>query len=486
MRIKHIFGAMLLAVTALSLNSCSDIDDKTVDTGLRTGDATKIELWKDSVAISELSFSMGRGSTIIGISADGSWTAELSDTTWCKLAVHAGYGYTNKRSYTKLNVLKNEGEKRSATLTVKSGAVVKTLTINQNGTGTDPNDPFMSVFTLVERMGLGYNLGNTLDSNPIGSWWNPEGKDPIDFETQWGQPETTQEIIDFIAEGGFKTIRVPVTWGIHCNEDNVISKAWMNRVEEVVNMVLNAGCYCILNVQHDSGDAENSWLRADLENYPEISAKFKKIWEQIAERFSDYDDRLIFEAFNEILSASGEWGDPADKSCYTAVNQLEQDFVNVVRASGGKNEYRNLICNPYGAGSTAAKLAGMEIPVDKHPNHILASVHSYDPYWFCNDTNDKDTQQLYIYIFDNTCQQEIDEMFTRLENRFSGELGVPFILGEFGAIGKHAAMSERVKYAQYMKKKLEQYNTTALWWMGLFDREELEWTEPDIYNALMK
>ena len=44
---------------------------------------------------------------------------------------------------------------------------------------------------------------------------------------------------------------------------------------------------------------------------------------------------------NEILSASGEWGDPADASCYEAVNKLEQDFVDVVRATGGNNEFRD-------------------------------------------------------------------------------------------------------------------------------------------------
>ncbi|MBO4822756.1 MAG: cellulase family glycosylhydrolase [Prevotella sp.] len=485
MKMRKIFAVMLLAATAMGVNSCSDDDDNTVDNGMRTGNATKIELTKDAVPVSALQFSIGRGSAIIGIESDGNWTAEVDDTTWVKLAVHAGYGYTNKLSYTKLDVLKNEGEQnRSTTLTVKSGSLTKTLVINQNGMGLDPNDPFISAFTFVERMGLGYNLGNTLDSNPLGSWWDPEDKTPYDFETQWGQPETTQEIIDFIAERGFKTIRVPVTWGIHCNSNGTIRKDWMNRVEEVVKMVLDAGCYCILNIQHDSGDAENAWLRADMDNYEAISAQMKSLWTQIAERFRDYDERLVFEAFNEILSASGEWGDPADDACYTAVNKLEQDFVDVVRATGGNNEYRNLMVNPYGSGSSAAKLAAMEIPKDIHPNHIMASIHSYDPYWFCNDTSDKDAQQWYIYMFDTTCQQEIDDIFMRIEKRFSGELGVPYIIGEFGAIGKHPAMAERVKYAQYMVQKFKQYNTTGLWWMGLCDRDELEWTEPNIVDAL--
>lgn len=485
MKRNIIFSVLSLMVAMLSLQGCNDVENKDVDTGLRLGKATMLELLKDNEQVSNLSFSMGKNASVIAINTDGEWTAEVADESWCHLAVHAGYGYTNKYSYTKIEIDKNEGEARSTTLTVRSGDIAKTVTISQNGTGTDPNDPFMSAFTLVEQLSIGYNLGNTLDSNPYGDWWNPEGKTPRDFETQWGQPYTTPEIIQAIADRGFKVIRVPVTWGIHCDENDNVSPEWMNRVEEVVNMVLNAGCYCIINVMHDTGAAENRWLIADMQSYDAVSARYKKIWNQIAERFKGYDDHLIFEAFNEILSASNEWGDPADASCYEAVNKLEQDFVDVVRATGGNNAYRNLIVNPYSAGQTLAKLNGMTIPNDIHPNHILASVHCYDPYWFCNDTDDEDSQQWYQYMFDENCQKEIDDVFARVDKRFGSELGVPYIFGEFGAIGTHAAMTERVKYAQYMKQKFAQYNTTGLWWMGLINRNTLEWYEADIVNALL-
>ena len=479
------YTALSLLFAIMALQGCSDTDNITVDTGLRKGNATMMELLKDTEPVSSINFSMGKGSSVIGINTDGEWTAEVADESWCHLAVHAGYGYTNKYSYTKIDVDKNEGDARSTTLTVRSGDIVKTVNISQNGTGTDPNDPFMSAFTLVEQFSIGYNLGNTLDANPYGDWWNPEGKTPRDFETQWGQPYTTPEIIQAIADRGFKVIRVPVTWGIHCDADDNINPEWMNRVEEVVNMVLNTGCYCIINVMHDTGAAENRWLVADMDAYPTVSPRYKKIWTQIAERFNKYGDHLIFEAFNEILSVSNEWGDPANASCYEAVNKLEQDFVDAVRATGGNNAYRNLIVPPYGAGQSQAKLDGMQIPKDIHPNHILASVHSYDPYWFCSDSDDESAQQWYQYMFDENCQKEIDDIFARVDKRFGSELGVPYIFGEFGAIGLHPAMAERVKYAQYMRQKIQQYNTAGLWWMGLLDRKTLDWYEAEIVNALI-
>ena len=301
MKINRIFGALLLALSMTGFQACSDVENPSVDTGLRTGDASKIEVYRDSEPVSDLTFSIGKGNAVLGIDADGNWTAELADDSWCKLVVHAGYGYTNKWSYTKLEVAKNEGGERATTLTIKSGALTKTINIKQKGTGTDPNDPFMSSFSFVEKLGYGYNLGNTLESNhditnpQVQTWFNPQTV--YDWETCWGQPVTTPEIINAIAAKGFNVIRVPVTWFPHMDANDNVEEAWMNRVQEVVDMVLNAGCYCILNVHHDASEYDASrgdgahWLVADEAKYPAVSARFKKLWTQIANRFKGYDDR---------------------------------------------------------------------------------------------------------------------------------------------------------------------------------------------------
>ena len=496
MKIKNIFSVMFLSLAALAFQACSDVENPTIDTGLRTGNATSIQLYRDSVALTDLNFSLGKSTAIIGIEADGDWTAELADESWCRLAVHAGHGYTNKYSYTKLEVDKNEGAARSTTLTVRSGSLSKQVSITQNGTGTDPNDPFMSAFTFVEKLKIGYNLGNTLEANhditnpDVLKWFNPQNV--YDWETCWGQPVTTPEIINAIAAKGFNVIRVPVTWFPHMDAEGTVDALWMARVKEVVDMVLNAGCFCILNVHHDASENDPSrgdgagWLLADMELYPTISPKFKNLWTQIATYFKSYDDRLVFEAFNEILSRRNEWGDPGDATCYEAINKLEQDFVDVVRATGGNNEYRNLLVNPYSAGNSAAKLAGMQLPTDVHPNHLFCSIHSYDPYWFCSDSDDPNAEQYYLYIFDDAVKQEIDDIFARVDKRFASDFGVPYIFGEFAAGASHVDMTERVKYTQYMKQKFAQYGTTGLWWMGLMDRKTLNWYEADIADVLVK
>ncbi len=495
---KIIFNSAILLLLAFLAGACSDSDTtKTVDNGRRSGDASIMQLLNtDDEAISALNFSLGASSKIIGINCDGDWKATV-DADWVTLSNYSGYGFTSKYSYDKITVEKNKGEERTATVTFTSGGMSRTLAITQKGAGGDPGDPFETSFELVENLKVGYNLGNTLDANPWGDWWDPSTKTIADWETSWGQPLTTQEIIDAIAAKGFNIIRVPVTWYPHMDANDNVSEEWMARVETVVKYVLNAGCYCILNIQHDNGAANGrtdggAWLYADMDDYPTITVRFQKLWKQIAERFKNYDDKLIFESFNEILNKQYSWTAPSSASdgAYQAINKLQQDFVNVVRETGGNNLYRNLAVTTYSATCTNdVAVNAFELPTDKASNHIYLSVHSYDPYNFCNNNSGKNADgseyNYNIEVFDADCQVVIDGLFERVSKKAS-EVGIPFILGEFGAIDEGKAMAERIKYAKYLKTKFAQYETAGLWWMGLIDRKTLTWTEDEIATALVK
>ena len=498
MRKNILLNTALLLLLSFAAGACSDDDTtKTVDNGRRSGAATVLQLMdSDEGALSSLSFSLGANSYIIGINCDGDWTATV-DADWVTLSNYAGYGYTNKYSYDKISVSKNAGEARTATVTISSGKLSQAIAITQKGSAADPDDLFETSFELVENLVMGYNLGNTLDANPWGSWWDPTTKSVNDWETSWGQPTTSQEIIDAIAAKGFNIIRVPVTWYPHMDANDNVSEEWMARVEQVVNYVLNANCYCILNVQHDNGAADGrtdggAWLYADIDDYPTLTVRYQKLWKQIAERFKNYGEKLVFESFNEILNKSYSWTAPSSASdgAYQAINKLQQDFVNVVRATGGNNKYRNLAVTTYAAtGTSDVALQALELPDDPTSNHIYLSIHSYDPYNFCNNNsgkNDDGTEYNYNQeVFDADCQATIDGVFSRVSNRAS-VLGIPFIFGEFGAIDEGKSMAERIKYAKYLKTKFQAYNTAGLWWMGLIKRNTLTWYEDDIVTALMQ
>jgi len=190
----------------------------------------------------------------------------------------------------------------------------------------------------VQNMGVGWNLGNTLDA--------PDG------EGTWAREVVTKELIKTIKDGGFKTIRIPVTWYRHMGEQNVaqnpaaarlgfnpkytVNIDFMNRLEEIVDWVLAEDIYCIINVHHDTGYDSETWLNADLDNIDVVLEQFNALWLQIADRFKHKSEKLQFEGYNEIMCPLKLWNgmtDPQGKG-YQATNILAQAFVNTVRSTG--------------------------------------------------------------------------------------------------------------------------------------------------------
>lgn len=194
-------------------------------------------------------------------------------------------------------------------------------------------------------------------------------KPSIKYETVWGNPETTEEMIRMVADAGFNVIRIPVTWGQHQDLDYTIDGEWMDRVQTIVDWSLNAGMKVILNMHHDTGS--EGWLRADTSRMESQTPRFVRTWGQICERFGDYDDRLAFEAFNELLDSDSRWNDPTEDAC-RAVNQLNQIFVDTVRASGKNNAERVLLCTTYAAAQEEGALSRFELPKDTAEHCLIA------------------------------------------------------------------------------------------------------------------
>ena len=225
----------------------------------------------------------------------------------------------------------------------------------------------------VKNMGLGTCFGNCLDAVDINK--TMEKNSVTDFEKCWGQEPTTKPMVDFLKKNGFNSVRIAVTWFQHMKEDGTVDEAWMNRVQEVVDYVIDNGMYCILNVHHDTGaDPDDKsythWIKADLDNYNTNKTKFEYLWTQIANRFKNYDQHLVFEGYNEMLDANNTWNAPKNANSYKGLNGYAQSFVNAVRATGGNNETRNLIVNTYAAACGDEVLNNLTIPTDKVSGHI--------------------------------------------------------------------------------------------------------------------
>ena len=339
-----------------------------------------------------------------------------------------------------------------------------------------------SAVSAVKNMRLAWNLGNSLDAFSTGVGNN---KEPEKYETCWGQPVTKPELMAFLKREGFNAVRVPVTWWQHLDSNDNIDEAWMKRVQEIVDYVISQDMYCIINVHHDtgSGSADQHWLRADINKFDQMNVRFQKIWQQIATRFISYDQRLLFEGYNEMLDDANTWTDAQDASSYTAVNQFAQSFVNTVRATGGNNATRNLIVTPYSAATWNA-LTSFNVPTDNVSGHLIAEIHSYDPYdWLATAGTWGTTQSNFIR-----------DMYTRLKSKFISQ-GVPVIIGECGIIGENdvdtdaikAKKTEAAKHIADVIRQGKALNIPVFYWMTLIDgadRSVPQWTIPELVEAM--
>lgn len=325
----------------------------------------------------------------------------------------------------------------------------------------------------VKNMGVGWNLGNTLDANDASKTWTTTEQ----HETCWGQPVTKPELMKMMKEAGFNSIRVPVTWYQEMDSDGNVNEAWMNRVKEVVDYVIDNGMYCILNVHHDTGDGNTHWIHASSTNYNKNKAKFEKLWKQIAETFKDYDQHLLFEGYNEMLDDNNTWNEPKNKTDgYKAINDYAKSFVTTVRNSGGNNASRNLIVNTYSASSTPNAMENLDKP--ENSNHIIFQIHSY-PNWQTK----------------SNAKNEIDNLISNIKAKLIDR--APVIIGEYATfttwpseIDYYAKDKEVALYAMdYLIKKTKENGIGTCYWMGLSDgsyRDMPAFHQADLAQTLIK
>lgn len=330
-------------------------------------------------------------------------------------------------------------------------------------------DNFEKAAEAVDNMLIGWNLGNSFDAT--GDWilGSTQGKNS-DFETAWGNPLTQKSLFTKLKNLGFNAVRIPITWKYHFDENGNIDETWMARIQEVVDFAMEADLYCIMNIHHDTG--ADGWLRASTANFNKNNQIFKTLWTQIATRFKDYPDKLIFEGFNEMLDENSEWNNPGSDAV-KAVNDYNQCFVDVVRATGGNNAFRNLVCCTYAAATSGRSMKDYVVPADSAENHLIAEVHYYSPYEFI--TNEGVTWTEPISKYSDYVENTINNIFNNIKNELAGK-NIPVIIGEFACDDK-GNTEDRIKWYTHVIEKANEQNITCFIWdngngycMGHIDR----------------
>lgn len=337
-------------------------------------------------------------------------------------------------------------------------------------TSTQTTPQKTEAMQFVEDMGIGINLGNTFEA--CGDWIAQWGDGTVhSYETAWGSPIITEKIIKGYKDSGFNTLRVPVSWSNMMGDDYTISSEYANAVKQVVDWAMAQDMYVIVNLHYDNG-----WF----ENFPtqkeECMYRYKRIWQQVSDVFKDYDERLIFEGQNEELGWSSVWnqwgGTKGKAKAYALVNEINQTFVDVVRASGGKNKARYLLIPGYNTGieTTVDKL--YKVPKDKE-KHVIISVHYYSPSTFAILTDDASWGKNQRTWGTDSDINELKKSMDMLKKRFLDN-GIPVIIGEYGCPMENKDINSVRKYLSKVCEEAYSMGMCPVLWSTpghIYDRE---------------
>lgn len=353
---------------------------------------------------------------------------------------------------------------------------------------------------IAEAMGAGWNCGNQLEANSGG---NPN-------EIAWNGSVITPNLIKAVADAGFKSIRVPVSYLNKIDDANgyKIDEAWLDRVREVVDYCIAEDLFVIINIHGDGYESvTGGWLHPGAENQEYILEKYAAVWKQIAEKFIDYDERVIFESMNEMGAERN-----CTKELYDDINAYNKVFVDTVRQTGGNNAKRWVLIPGYNTNiDQTAENEHFVIPEDEYlseaiplgENRIMISVHYYDPWSFCGGETDDATQWGVDADPTKTAnwgdEAVLEGQFKKLYDKFTSK-GYPVIVGEYGAIDKTKADEENNYFRAYFCKSVceasKKYGCVPVYWdngyngkygFGLFNRKEAACpqTQPEIISAIM-
>ncbi len=326
----------------------------------------------------------------------------------------------------------------------------------------------------AQALGRGWNLGNTFDACEKHS----TQKAGLETETMWGNPLTTKALIAYIKDCGFDTVRIPVTWAQHLGDapDYKIDEQWLDRVNEVVDWVLEYDMKVIINVHHDDA----FWLITDEEHKEVSKTILCKIWSQLCVRFADYNDNLVFETMNEprVEGAEDEWqGNPQSREI---VNYLNLAALETIRSSCGNNALRYVMIPTYAASALNENIEALALPDD---DKVIVSVHYYFGTAHQSEFPDNEKE------WGLSDKASLYHTFRKIYKSYV-EKGYGVVKSEFGWTDR-TNIENLAKNTAFYVELAEKFGFSCIVWdngesFGIIDRNNLKILYPQYLNEIVK
>jgi endoglucanase len=494
---QFIFSFFLL----VGLRSCSKENsepNKIIDTVI------KITL---ETSTNNIEFEKEKSSYDVTITTNvDNYSISSSSTSWIELSKTSGI---KGSTVFKITALENTSEERTSTITIsatnvpavkinvtqKSGKVAfeglypsyNTNPIPANAAGMNS-----SATELASKISLGWNIGNSLEAT--GS------------ETAWGNPKITKELIDLVKQNGFNAIRIPCSWNQYLSNSSTaeIKTEWLDRIKEVIQYCVDNEMYVLVNIHWDGGWLENNVTEAKQE---ENNFKQKAFWEQIATRFRDFDEHLLFAGTNEP--------NVDDSTQMDVLTSYHQTFIDAVRSTGGKNAYRTLVVQGPSTDIEKTNNLMTTLPIDTVSDRMMVEVHYYTPWQFCGLEEDASWGKMVYYwgadyhsttdIERNATwgeESELNAFFKLMKNQFVDN-NIPVILGEFDATRRTTLtgddltlhLASRAYFLKYVVKQAKANGMLPFYWdnggignlsSGIFNRNDNTVFDTQALEALLE
>ena len=361
------------------------------------------------------------------------------------------------------------------TLKVEKGAVVSTtdpkasapeFTLNFTTKESDLPVSGQEAAYITRKLGWGWNLGNHFDTS--------SGKD--NNPNQWGYWDNatpTMALYTNLKRAGANTVRICTTWGNYQIPGAwTIDDSYMAEVRQNVEWAEAAGLNVILNLHHDEYWLDIKGAANDETTNTNIKKRIEATWRQIAEAFKDKGSFLFFESFNEIQDGKWGWGDNRTDGGkqYRTLNEWNQLVVNTIRATGGNNETRWIGIPCYASNPAFAVEESFVLPTDP-ANHLMVSVHYYDPSNFTLTPENSDGKTEWGHTAaagkfqQGSNEEHVVETFRKLHDKYISK-NIPVYIGEYGCVMQKTSRSNlfRNYYLEYVCRAAYTYGLPLIIW----------------------
>jgi len=306
---------------------------------------------------------------------------------------------------------------------------------------------YLSASQMQKVMGLGINLGNRLDL--------ANNKKVKDVDEAW---------FDAYKAANFTNVRIPVHWDKHVSTTApyTVETELLDEVEKIIDYVLNRGMVAIVNTHHET------WIDSAAAGVFERKLpRLEAVWTQLAERFAQKDEKLLFEIFNEAHLITSDQLNEMNSACLKIIRKSNP--TRIVMLQGLK------FGNPSWIIGNGTELS---IPDDKQ---LMLEVHNYDPFVYAGGDPT-------VFTWGSSADRAALSKWVEELDAWSTKKELPIYYGEFATT---TAQSEKTGMLEWYKAHYEAITShgwaASVWNDGnehlIFNYETGAWTT-DVLTAL--